>query len=374
MIALSVFSDNTDAGEDRAALAGAVRGERVFGMGLDAAPMDCAVAALLSGAAALGVIEQEANWPRAFDPARIRKLMAELASGTGPGPAGGVEGAALLSIVAGVRLGDGPARRAVLRPAALSAEAILPTPDGAARPDPAALAALRRAFLEGWADLVARAGADAAAFEEGLLSLCERLMWALPAPGGPADLPLFDTLRFRAALAAAEAGAGEGRQLRLLSGDLSGLQESLFRLRSERVEDLAKLLRGRSARFQLIAEAALRRALAVFGMPMACALQTAGGRFLVLVPALADAEARLEALRREADAWFAQQYLGGLSLGLALSPPFAAVDLTGPKAEEIGEALWVAGETAKLSRMAAHLAQGVLPVGDAAAGPCPACD
>ncbi|WP_211195428.1 hypothetical protein [Tabrizicola sp. YIM 78059] len=363
---------------------------------LPSTPIDAAIAAFLRAAAALfsdnfqdSAARLSASlpgpeWPAALDRDRILQLatssaLAEAARiAAGPGAAAlRPGGASLRALAASLKLPASSSARATAEawhaPAPLSAEVILP--QAAPSSDQAALAALRQAFRQGWADLCTRAEGDAGAFEEGLLSLCERTLWSLPAPGGPPDLPLLDHARLTAALvAAAEAGDGAG-QLRLLVGDLSGLQDTLFRLRAERVEGLAKLLRGRSARFQLIAEAAQRRALAAFGMPMSCALQTAGGRFLALVPAFADAEARVAGLRQKADAWLAEQYLGGLALGLALSPPFAAEDLAkSPQADAIAASLSVAAETAKLSQMADPLAQGLLPCGDLSAGPCPACD
>ncbi len=284
-------------------------------------------------------------------------------------------------------------------PAAAAPEAVLPRP----RPDGAALrqgyGAVWQAFRAGWADLCDRAGRDAAAFEEGLLSLSERLLWAVPSSTvDEPDVSLHDHARAVAAFAAAlfrhheAAGTlGDAAALRdarrpafrFLVGDLSGLQRTLFRLRSEGVAGLAKLLRGRSLRFQLIAEAATRRALDAFAMPMSAALQVAGGRFLLLVPALPDAEARLDALRGEADDWFAAAYTGDLALGLALSAPFAPRDLMpapeetapGPalaRARALRDRLAVAVETAKLRQLEGPAAAGVMAL-DYPAGPCPAC-
>jgi len=326
------------------------------------------------------------EWPAALDRDRVLELavspgLARAARiANGPRAGGTTGGAVLRALAASLRLADGAraargAGEAWHAPAPLSAEAILPR--AAAPAAGQGTVVLRQAFGDGWADLCARAGRDARAFEEGLLSLCERFLWSLPAPGGPPDLPLHDHARLTAALAAAGLAAGQGGRLRLLVGDLSGIQRALFRLRSERVDGLAKLLRGRSARFQLLAEAAQRRALAALGLPASCALQTAGGRFLALVPALAgaEAEARLAALRTEADAWCAKEYLGDLALGLALSPAFEAEDLARPEgAAALAEAIAVAAETAKLAQLAAPLAEGLLPGGDLAAGPCPACD
>jgi CRISPR-associated protein Csm1 len=305
----------------------------------------------------------------------------------------------LRAIVSAVRLDRGAEQEHWHPPAALDPDAIRPVP----RPDAAAMAqgyrAVWEAFRAGWRDLCARAGGDAAAFEEGLLSLSERTLWAVPSSTvDEPDVSLHDHARAVAAFAAAlfrlhEAAGdlddaralrdGARPKFRFLVGDLSGLQRTLFRLRSEGVAGLAKLLRGRSLRFQLIADAALRRALAEFGMPMSGALQTAGGRFLALVPALPDAEPRLDTLRAEADEWFAAQYAGDLALGLALSEPFAPWDLM-PRPDEtapdaalarsaaVRDRLAIAIETAKLRQLEGPAAAAVLPLAYPA-GDCPAC-
>ncbi|MFZ5751826.1 MAG: type III-A CRISPR-associated protein Cas10/Csm1 [Pseudomonadota bacterium] len=324
-------------------------------------------------------------WPDSLDRGRLDALarIVAAAESLAGGPVTATGGrAALRAIVSSVKLErGGPA--AWHAPAPLSHEAILPVGHVHERAMENGLRTVEAAFRDGWKALCAQAGHDAAAFEEGLLSLSERLFWAVPAdPVGQPDVPLHDHARLVAAFAAAlhgfqaaatEGGADPGRpedpapaRFRFLVGDLSGLQRTLYRLKAQGVEGLARLLRGRSMRFQLIADAAVRRALSAFGMPMSAALQTAGGRFLILVPALPDAESRLDALRAEADDWLAAQYAGDLALGLALSAPFAADDLT--LREDIARAV----EIAKLRQMPGPAAAGVLALAGGA-GECPAC-
>ena len=119
------------------------------------------------------------------------------------------------------------------------------------------------------------------------------------------------------------------RKFRLLTGDLSGIQSSLFRLQTENVKGLARLLRGRSFRMQLITEAAARRACDVFNLPLFNIIQLAGGRFLVIAPetGLGEAERRVDDLSAEIDAWMRDQYVGDLALNLALADPLSANDL-----------------------------------------------
>lgn len=294
---------------------------------------------------------------------------------------------ALEAIVSHVRLeGAAPARLFYL-PQPLSPEAVVAGPRPEAAAMEAGYAKLWEGFTAGWNDAVRRTEGDAAAFEEAVLSISERFLWAVPSSTmDQPDVSLHDHSRAVAAFAAAafryheaqgtlgDANALTNRSLpafRFLVGDLSGLQATLFRLNSESVRGLNKTLRGRSLRFQLIADAALRRVLDALGMPMSAALQTAGGRFLAVVPDLPKLDAELDALRAELDRWFAAQYSCDLALGLAVSSPFAADDLIArpdekdaaaaeKRAQKVRASLAVASETAKLALLAEQAGTGVL--------------
>lgn len=305
----------------------------------------------------------------------------------------------IAAMAARVRLTDASRRDLWHVPAPLAPDAMAPCqpPDGAAMAR--GYCAVWKAFREGWAELCTRARCDAAAFEEGLLSLSERTLWAVPSSTvDEPDVALHDHARAVAAFAAAlfrhhevagdlgDAAAlrdGGRAKFRFLVGDLSGLQTTLFRLRSEGVSGLARLLRGRSMRFQLLADAAVRRVLDAYGMPMSAALQVAGGRFLGLVPETTEAGRLLDGLRAEFDDWIAPQYTGELTIGLTLSEPFAPWDLMSrpdesdardaeARARKVRDRLAVAIETAKLRPLEGPAGAAVVAL-DYPAGDCPAC-
>ncbi len=286
-------------------------------------------------------------------------------------------------------------------PAALSPEAIMPRQSVFGDETEAGYRDLLEGFKAGWRDMARRAGNDPAAFEVGVLDLMERFTWAVPSSTvDQPDVSLFDHSRavaaFAAALCAHHAARGEladeaairdprRKRLRFLVGDLSGLQRTLFRLKSEQVSGLARILRGRSLRFQLIAEMALQRVLDHFGLPRSCVLQNAGGRFLVLLPDLPDDGARrmTDEVRVEFDDWLAGQYMGDLGLGLALSAPFATGDLSplpgeegragaAARAREVQAGLRVAIETAKLKQLQKPAADALFRLGWPH-GACAAC-
>lgn len=285
------------------------------------------------------------------------------------------------------------AEPAVHLPAPLGPEAILPLAPHEAHGDDVeeGYRRLWEAFGAQWKDLLRRADGDRRAFEEGLLSLSERLLWAVPASSvEQPDVSLHDHSRTVAALAVclwrhhqargetaepAQFADGARPRLRFLVGDLSGLQRTLFRLRSEQVKGLNRILRGRSQRFALIADAAVRRVLDALDLPMACALQSAGGRFLVLVPDLPDraVDDTVDVLQRDFDAWLAHAYTGDLGLGLALSRPVATDDLLDPaRTRQVFDDLRCTAEEAKLRQLAGPAETGILEV-SYPNGVCSAC-
>ena len=314
----------------------------------------------------------------------------------------------LAAIVPALSLGGiRPGRTGHHVPGELGANAILPSPNqegpesGERAPFP--YDGVLKGLLDGWRELAVMLGpdADARLFEEALVCLLERWLWAVPCSTiDEPDVSLFDHSRvvagFAAALyqhhrardelASADAIRDSVRpKFRFLVGDLSGLQPTLFRFQRERIRGLNRILRGRSLKFQLIADAGARLALREFDMPWSAALQTAGGRFLILLPELGDEEmeARTDRLRTTCDDWMAREYTGDLGLGLALSRPFSVHDLVrgmdeaddsarNERARRVREDLAVTTETAKLQQLQNPAEAAILAL-DYPHGACGAC-
>ena len=314
----------------------------------------------------------------------------------------------LAAIVASLSVGGiGPARGGHHVPGELDAEAILPKP-GREVPETgdrthSPYECTWEGFRDGWREIAVTLGpnADARVFEEALNCLLERWLWSVPA--STADEPdvslldhsrvvagfaaaLFQHHRARDELASADALRDRMRpRFRFLVGDLSGLQTTLFRFQRERIRGLNRILRGRSLKFQLIADAGTRLALREFDMPWSAALQTAGGRFLVLLPELGEEEmqSRTDRLRATCDDWMAREYTGDLGLGLALSRPFSVHDLVqnsdeadessrNRRTQRVRDDLAVTVETAKLRQLQASAEEAVLDLGYPH-GTCGAC-
>jgi CRISPR-associated protein Csm1 len=210
---------------------------------------------------------------------------------------------------------------------------------------PASYSELWDRFVEQYRGLTTRVGDNVTAFHDGILALSEGFMWAIPSSTiDEPDVGLHDHARAAAAVASclhahheyandldneAAIRDRERRKFRFLVGDLSGIQTALFRLASEGAKGIARVLRGRSLRIQLIGEAAARLCLSNFALPPYCVLQNAGGRFLILAPLSDDDQqnAELDRIRGQIDRWMRDQYQGDLVLNLSFTDPFAAADL-----------------------------------------------
>lgn len=206
---------------------------------------------------------------------------------------------------------------------------------------PEAYARLWQDFSNAFASLCDVA-ANIDQFHEGLLSLSEHFTWAIPSSTvDQPDVSLHDHNRTVAAFAAClyrhHEALGElnnekaikdleRHKFRVLVGDLSGIQSSLFRLKSEGVKSVNRILRARSFLMGQVGEAAAWKCRRAFELPPYCLLQSAGGRFQLLVPNIPDAEEKIERLRGEIDRWMLERYYGDLVLNLALSSPFSGAD------------------------------------------------
>lgn len=204
---------------------------------------------------------------------------------------------------------------------------------------------------------------DAGLFCESLASLSERFLSTVPSSTmDQPDVSLHDHSRAAAAIAAAlyawhaahgsleNTGAIRDRgipKFRLLAGDLSGIQSTLFRLSNQRVRGLNRILRARSFLFGMLIDAAVLLARRELCLPVFSVLENAGGRFLLLVPNIPGIEVKIANLRRVIEDWMFRRYAGELSLNLALSPEFAAEQFMAGKFAAVRDAASVAVEEAK---------------------------
>ena len=214
-------------------------------------------------------------------------------------------------------------------------------------------------------------------FCEGLLSLSERFTFAIPSSTVDVpDVSLHDHNRTVAAIAAclhrwheAQGTLGDEKAIRdratekfyLLAGDLSGIQHTLFLLANQQVKGVNKILRARSFLLGMTVEAAALRCRRAFDLPAFNLIQNAGGRFVLLLPALPEVREQIAALQAELDGWLGERYLGELALNLALSPAFGGNGLQANQFSKVQAQLNRALDTAKQQALR-HYRNGILPV------------
>ena len=243
----------------------------------------------------------------------------------------------LLALLPLVRLDPGKQQvPSLTHPAVeLSAEAILPR-TASPHDQPARMAELWRLWHTGFVSFGAFA-LSPERFEQALLSLSERLLWAVPSSTiDQPDVSLHDHAHAVAAIAAALAawhrgpGAWEvaavkdrtAEKFRLIVLDLSGIQDALFRLAGQK--GAARVLRARSFLLAETVSAALLSIRERLGLPASSVLLNAGGKAELLAPALPELDAELDSLRAVIDSWMIAHWQGDLGLILAAGKPFAA--------------------------------------------------
>jgi CRISPR-associated protein Csm1 len=229
---------------------------------------------------------------------------------------------------------------------------------------------------------------NAEVFCEGVLSLSERYLFAIPSSTvDQPDISLHDHHRVAAAIAAAAYGwhaetgtlddakaiqDRDAKKYRFLVGDLSGIQSTLFQLANEQVKGLNRILRARSFLFGMTVEAAALHCRRELGLPVFSVVQNAGGRLLMLVPATRGMDGKIEQIRRTIEAWIYGRYYGGLSLNLSLSGSFAGKDFLNGRFTSVMEMTGLAAEEGK-QRAFSTCADPVHRQADYTNGRCSAC-
>lgn len=295
----------------------------------------------------------------------------------------------LLALAAAVDLGLGRAGPAFHPAVPLDGRAIFPERAEPAT-QPERYAALFARFQEGFRALCREFSEAPALFEQGLLGLSEQLLWAVPSSTiDQPDVPLHDHAGAVAAIAAAlflyHAARGELEdeaairdrtrpKFRLLEGDLSGIQASLFRLKSEQVKGVSRILRARSFLIAATTEAAALLCRDELGLPASSVLVAAGGRFRLLLPNVEGATERVAAIQARLDRWMAARWAGDLAVVLGLTEPFAPALLDRGRVFELEAIARAAIDRAKLAPLSYRVRDPVLRApGFSADGACASC-
>lgn len=165
-------------------------------------------------------------------------------------------------------------------------------------------------------------------FYNSLLSLLERYTWCLPSDTTKeiADISLYDHLKTTSAIAAClyrfheqdiEAYLNSSKdqyKFRLIGGDLSGIQDYIFKITEKGKGGIAKRLRSRSFYLSILLEITIQKILHRLKLPMSCNLISAGGRFILLTPENISQE--MEDIQKEISSWLFERFFGQLTIGL----------------------------------------------------------
>jgi CRISPR-associated protein Csm1 len=149
------------------------------------------------------------------------------------------------------------------------------------------------------------------------------------------DVSLFDHLKTTAAIAAClyqyavRHGQLNEQQVReskaeerfcLVVGDLSGIQDYIFRITSggdPEGKGTARRLRARSLFIQMLTDVLAHRILHRFELPLTNVLMLSGGRFYLLLPNLPETVQMLEEEKAEADRWLHHHLNGEVAANLS---------------------------------------------------------
>lgn len=230
-----------------------------------------------------------------------------------------------------------PQSRYELDPLDGDAENVFPTP--VQHLSPAEGTKLVNAYGELWdafrEDLDRLAASTPQRFIVSLLGLLEKYTWCIPSSTmHRPDISLFDHAKTTAAIAAALylfhtdparndldtarlSVHAEDNRFKLLVGDLSGIQDYIFNISNVGVGGTAKRLRARSFFLSALTEIASQRVLRAFNLPLTNLVIASGGKFYLLLPNTAEADALIAMLKTDFDCWCVTELNGEVVVNLA---------------------------------------------------------
>jgi CRISPR-associated protein Csm1 len=165
---------------------------------------------------------------------------------------------------------------------------------------------------------------------DALLSILEQFTWCIPSSTWKTlpDISLFDHGMSTAAISQAlylyhrdsntmpAWGDREGKFI-LCAGDLSGIQGYIFGVSRSSGKGVSKLFRARSFYLQALTRSVILSGRRRLGLYSPAQIMDAGGKFILLVPALKDTGNLLEEMDAALQSWCRRKFKGELNLVLA---------------------------------------------------------
>lgn len=171
---------------------------------------------------------------------------------------------------------------------------------------------------------------------DALVSHLEHTTWCVPSfVGGNQTLSLYEHSRTAAAYAVAMLAYSEGafdesrwaeKSLRFLVVDLASIQGYIYDMNKSGFKGLAKVLRGRSFYVTAMLRAVEIALLKQLGLPRCMTLMDGGGKLTLLLPNLADIEAKLDEFQKGLEDGLVEQTHGRLQLVLGVGEPFSPLE------------------------------------------------
>ena len=161
---------------------------------------------------------------------------------------------------------------------------------------------------------------DFKAYFNTLYYLLQKYTWCIPSTVGKAkmDVSLFDHLKTTCAVASCLFKTKSENKFLLIKGDISGIQDFIYKLASpeEAFKGMSKRLRGRSFYLTLLNETFAYYLLKEFKLPITNLLWCGGGHFYILALNIDDANKKLEEASRRINEWLLNYFQGDLYLAV----------------------------------------------------------
>jgi CRISPR-associated protein Csm1 len=162
---------------------------------------------------------------------------------------------------------------------------------------------------------------DFNAYFNTLYYLLQKYTWCIPSAVGkakPDDVSLFDHLKTTCAIASCLFKTKSEDKFLLIKGDISGIQDFIYKLASpeEAFKGMSKRLRGRSFYLTLLNETFAYYLLKELKLPITNLLWCGGGHFYILAPNIDDANRKLEEANERINKWLLNNFQGDLYLAI----------------------------------------------------------
>ncbi len=229
-------------------------------------------------------------------------------------------------------------------------------------------------YLELWnqfeSDFVKLKGLDFEQFEKSLLTLLEQYWWCIPSSTiSDADISLFQHAKTTAAFAAClyryheraeklseiEINNSVDKKFAFINGDISGIQKYIFELKT--TTDSAKLLRAKSFQLWALSEILSEYICKQFKVCNANIVTSAGGKFIVVVPATDDYKNKLLEVQTEIETYFMKEFAGKLAVIISDGIEANIEDLQQENAKALFNKIGTESDRAKQTKMQKGIAK-----------------